>query len=48
MIAIMSDEYSKYYTEPVLFLRRCGKQRRISGKFALQEKAEKKLKFWQS
>jgi hypothetical protein len=49
MIAIMSDEYSKYYTEPAnSILEKMWQDSRISGKICPQEKAEKKLKFWQS
>ncbi len=50
MIAIMSDEYSKYYIEPASSILEKMWQATVEfqEKFARKKRLKKKLKFWKS
>ena len=50
MIAIMSDEYSKYYTEPtnLIFEKMWEETEVVQEKFARKKRLKKRLKFWKS
>ena len=50
MIAIMSDEYSKYYTEPtnLIFEKMWEETEVVQEKFGRKKRLKKRLKFWKS
>ncbi len=50
MIAVMSDEYAKYYNQPkpLIFEKMWGATTEFQEKFARKKRLKKKLKFWKS